>query len=167
MILNFMLTFPGKEKRQTFFREKIVKCIIELGTFTEEVLKINQDIHWISALILTLPETISKKHTIREDKNNRWKPGMWIDFFINARTKKMFRFAPRIKVVSVQKISIEHDLFFGKHLGPQVLVDNKKLSLDKLELLAKNDGFDNIEEFFQWFDKDFTGKIIHWTDLKY
>ena len=37
----------------------------------------------------------------------------------------------------------------------------------KLDLLAQNDGFETIEEFFAYFNEDFKGKMIHWTDLKY
>ena len=33
--------------------------------------------------------------------------------------------------------------------------------------LAVNDGFDGLKEFFQFFDRDFSGKIIHWTTQKY
>lgn len=35
--------------------------------------------------------------------------------------------------------------------------------------IVLNDGrsFPSVEAFFQFFDKDFNGKIIHWTDLKY
>lgn len=36
-----------------------------------------------------------------------------------------------------------------------------------VEVLAKNDGFSGVKEFFEWFSEDFKGKIIHWTDLKY
>ena len=30
-----------------------------------------------------------------------------------------------------------------------------------------NDGFDSIENFLRWFNKDFEGKIIHWTGFRY
>jgi hypothetical protein len=33
--------------------------------------------------------------------------------------------------------------------------------------LARNDGFDSVEDFFSFFPEDFKGKIIHWTDLRY
>jgi hypothetical protein len=33
--------------------------------------------------------------------------------------------------------------------------------------LMKNDGFESAEQFFNWFNGYFKGKIIHWTDLKY
>ncbi|AYO58211.1 hypothetical protein CO230_08790 [Chryseobacterium sp. 6424] len=116
-----------------------------------------------------------KIHTIRKDEKNRWKPGMMIDFFINNRTKNAFRFAPRVQVVSTQGIHIRHHTghvevfingeWFGEvfHHG---LDDIDSLTQD-LELLAKNDGFNCVEDFFAYFDEDFTGKIIHWTNFKY
>ncbi|MFI5142060.1 MAG: hypothetical protein ACHQII_06855, partial [Bacteroidia bacterium] len=36
-----------------------------------------------------------------------------------------------------------------------------------VEQLAYNDGFDNVEAFLNYFKDGFTGKLIHFTDLKY
>ena len=47
------------------------------------------------------------------------------------------------------------------------LDDEDGYGLDQMETLAIADGFDSIEDFFKYFTNDFTGKIIHWTDLKY
>lgn len=121
----------------------------------------------------------AKLHTIREDKHDRWKPGTMIDFFINARRKNMFRFAPRIPVVSVQKIQIAYENANPMDLDCVfVYVDGKLIYrrfsngqavgvFNKMSQLATNDGFWSIDDFFAWFNKDFKGKIIHWTDLKY
>jgi hypothetical protein len=118
-----------------------------------------------------------KLHTIREDKKDRWKSGTMIDFFINTRTKDMFRFAPRIPVVITQTIEIiyhneSRSLELSK-LAPKrfnhldVIVDNNVLEFEEVKLLAQNDGFDDIYDFFFYFNQDFTGKIIHWTDKRY
>lgn len=105
-----------------------------------------------------------KIHAIRRDSGNRWKPGNEIDFWINYRTKKQFRFAPRTLVMSVQEIKI----IYPKRGGYYVVIDGRAIYYkDELNILAKNDGFDSLEEFFAWFNGDFTGKIIHWTDFKY
>lgn len=114
----------------------------------------------------------NKLHTIREDKADRWKRGVVIDFFINARTKDMFRFAPRIPVVSIQKIQILWDdpclsIWKFNDRNVAVVIDGYRIHESNIGLLAKNDGFDSLDEFFEYFDKDFSGKIIHWTDLKY
>lgn len=123
---------------------------------------------------------IPKIHTIREDKNNRWKAGIKIDFFINCRQKNMFRFAPVLPVISTQEIRIKYTMSSSN--TPLVYVEvfgnndwkclgtynpkNKEYFGDLL-LLAQNDGFDTVEDFFLYFNKNFKGKIIHWTDLKY
>lgn len=110
----------------------------------------------------------SKLHTIREDKNNRWKAGNNIHFVINNRTKDRFQFAPVVKCVSVQYIEISHTSLSRKNFSkPFVKVDGKYLLYSEMKSLAINDGFPSVEAFFQFFDKDFNGKIIHWTDLKY
>ncbi|RTY93224.1 hypothetical protein EKM01_03755 [Flavobacterium sp. RSP46] len=117
-----------------------------------------------------------KIHTIREDKNDRWKPGTKIDFFINCRQKDMFRFTPVLPVVSVQGVEIIWVELFGikvvhvfieKEFFAKVKFDSEMIVKDDMLRLAKNDGFDTIEDFFAYFNKDFKGKLIHWTDLKY
>lgn len=119
-----------------------------------------------------------KLHTIRPDKSDRWKPGNKIHFAINNRTKNRFQFAPVIPCQRVQKINIKYfdcGAFLnevvevcvdGELLGRGILnggIDNNK----SLTQLALNDGFDSASEFFKYFNEDFTGKIIHWTEMKY
>lgn len=114
-----------------------------------------------------------KRHTIREDKNNRWGAGCDIHFVINNRTPNRFQFAPVIRCVSVQTITIEYfKVEGGDYFLPRVWVSgelffNEVIGFAKMKQLAINDGFDSVEDFFAYFNKDFTGKIIHWTDLKY
>lgn len=109
-----------------------------------------------------------KLHTIREDKANRWQTGMKIDFFINVRKKDMFRFAPVLPVVSVQEIIIFYDTDFAySYNQPAVYINGSHITGAILLALAQNDGFDTVEEFFAYFNKDFKGKIIHWTNFQY
>lgn len=104
-----------------------------------------------------------KLHTIREDKNNRWKAGMDIHFVINNRTKDRFQFAPVVKCVSVQEIEI-----FAFSIGiPVININGRMIDYEEMKQLAINDGFPSVEAFFDYFNTDFKGKIIHWTDLKY
>lgn len=103
-----------------------------------------------------------KIHTIRKDEKNRWKPGMMIDFFINNRSKKAFRFAPRVPVVLVQSIGIYH-----LEQSIEVCVDGTYLFPFEIDELAINDGFESVEEFFTYFNETYHGKIIHWTNFKY
>lgn len=166
MILSFKTKI---EDRPTYFVEKIWCGLIDSNIEAGEYKKYNEK--YITKDLVHEP----KLHTIRQDKKNRWKPGMMIDFFINARQKDMFRFAPQIPVVSTQDISI---IFWGTSV--QVFIDGewfgdaffdqfKNIECNNFDLdtLAKNDGFDSLEEFFNYFNEDFKGKIIHWTDLKY
>lgn len=115
---------------------------------------------------------IAKVHTIRRDKNNLWKKGRIIDFFINVRKKTMFRFAPVLPVVSTQNFQVvwydrTDTVWEFPHLKYAVRVDKRRLEPKEIETLAQNDGFDSVEDFLHYFNEDFKGKIIHWTDLKY
>jgi hypothetical protein len=127
--------------------------------------------------------TDTKLHTIRAGQ--RWKAGDTIHLCVNARSKNYFQFAPVMKVVSVQKIEIEYT---REDVFPTIFLDNigqrykhvyfYPFNRTSLDTLAKNDGFKDFEEFAAFFAplrykfarkgyKDFTGQIIHWTDLKY
>ena len=120
---------------------------------------------------LMASELNPKLHTIRDDSKNRWKAGTKIDFFINCRKADMTRFAPILPVVSIQDIMITRN----KHGKTMVFIDGKIFYMQdwsveqkyKMLHFAHNDGFDTTEEFFEYFNTDFNGKIIHWTNLKY
>ncbi|AQW92951.1 hypothetical protein [Elizabethkingia anophelis] len=111
-----------------------------------------------------------KLHTIRRDNYDRWKSGVLIDYFINARKKNMFRFAPRVPVVSKQRIFMTYLPQCG--LGFRVSINGRQLAEDEVEQLAFNDGFEAVEDFEDYFiaqmeNDEYSGKIIHWTNLKY
>lgn len=117
-----------------------------------------------------------KIHTIREDKHNRWKPGMKIQMAHGVRTKHYRCFddsrictgAQSIKInyyyngVTPEKmeIIIDGDLFYSQS-------EYGGYGSKNLDLLAKNDGFDATSYFFKWFIHDFEGWILHWTDFRY
>jgi hypothetical protein len=165
MILPFSTKINGKE---TFFVEKIHKGIRENYLLAP----VDPSIHYPTDYNFIAKDKLPAKiHTIREDKKNRWKAATKIDFFINARQKNMLRFAPVLPVVSVQKIEIKwyrnskEKRFWYK--DATICIDEVYLNCESCIKLAQNDGFDTIEDFFDYFNEDFTGKIIHWTDLKY
>ena len=83
------------------------------------------------------------------------------------RTKNRFQFAPVLECKAVQEIQIVYDLQEECDYARSVYVDGDELYEKEIEKLALNDGFDSIPHFFQWFNDDFKGKIIHWTELKY
>lgn len=167
MILSFATQI---NKKPTYFVEKIHKAL-RLPCFKDSVgfssTHVPKDFDFIMYPLLE-----PKLHTIREDKNNRWKAGVKIDFFINCRQKNMFRFAPVLPVVSVQRI------FMTYHSGDVIemtIGDRYIFSYSERLEIAQNDGFDNWQDFFDYFypiiekseDKSFSGKIIHWTEKRY
>jgi hypothetical protein len=118
-------------------------------------------------LILNTP----KLHTIRPDNKGLWKPGRKIHPVIFNRTINRFQFAPVLECKAVQKIQIiqcevltENKTY--KRVG-EIFIDNQIIEPCMYKTIAINDGFDGTKHFFQWFNEDFEGKIIHWTTLKY
>lgn len=101
-----------------------------------------------------------KIHTVRQDVNDRWREGMKIQFANGVRTRHYNCFKVG-ECISVQ------DIFIGS--DHSILIDNKFLDNDQKLLFAKNDGFDCIQDFWEWFDvlTPFEGKVIHWTNKKY
>ena len=162
MILGFSTHINGKE---TFFVEKI-QTALRLPYFKDSVGFSEQ--HVPPRMNFYVKSKCKPKlHTIRDDINNRWKVGNKIDFFINVRKKDMFPFAPKIPVISIQEIELKY--IFRDVIGStiSIKIDNRELDYSECVDLAMNDGFDTIKGFFDYFDKDFKGKIIHWTDLSY
>jgi len=105
----------------------------------------------------------TKIHTIREDSHNRWKLGMKIHFATGVRSSRYYNFMMG-RCLSTQAIRI---VYVDEPIIPQVYVDNSPLKNHEVWELARNDGFETLAEFFDWFNQDFSGKIIHWTDFKY
>lgn len=172
MILGFSTQLNGKP---THFVEKIWKGLKE---------NLSKELHaqheaQMTQEELTKPYQVdsesyakvkAKLHTIREDKKDRWKTGTNIDFYIDVRKKNMLRFAPVLPVVSTQQIIIKHDTVKTGvwSLDSTIYIDGKIVLDPAIYLkIAHYDGFDSIPDFFNYFNKDFKGKIIHWTDLKY
>ena len=111
-------------------------------------------------------KTGQKKHTIREDKHDRWKAGRVIHFATGVRTKLYEQFKEGF-CKSTQKIQILWDNISLNGEFVSILIDGRLIDLDEVETLAINDGFEDVSEFLNWFSEDFEGKIIHWTDLRY
>lgn len=184
-ILNFTSKIPGKEKK-TFFREKIVKGLLAIESVKDSTLPYCNDIHWVNAIMITSDQMAAKIHTFRKEPNY-WEAGTPIDFFMDWKTGNAKLFAPQIAVISTQKITLSWEqknpefkiigipvdqictvMIDNKFFGDAYLFGGKIIShTERLKILARNDGFDTLSEFFEWFHEDFSGKIIHWTDLKY
>lgn len=113
-----------------------------------------------------------KIHTMREDTHNRWHPGRDIQMATGVRTKNYNCFNNKDKCISTQKVQIIHERIFdtGDMVGRifnTILVDDRALSQSEKRLLALQDGFDSYEAFIAFFDRDWEGKLIHWTNFKY
>lgn len=112
----------------------------------------------------------TKIHTIREDKKNRWsnayivRPTMIkrIHMATGVRTKNYKCFKDTFFHLGSQHIAIRHEK--DKTI---VSIDNKIVPNSIVLLLSLNDGFKTMDDFFAWFNKDFSGKIIHWTPFRY
>lgn len=105
----------------------------------------------------------TKKHTIREDSKDRWKRGNKIHAATGVRSKNYNCFYEGW-CISTQKIEI-NNIFDDKDA---VYIDGIQLNESEIKLLAINDGFLNVNEFWEWFKGVyFKGKIIHWTYLEY
>ena len=178
--LSFKTQFPWGY--QTYFIPKIWRGLIDnMGMYSDYMSYVNTILNSGNDKIMEafFPvkdiNTISPKiHTIREDKHDLWKPGRKIHMAVFNRTKDRFQFAPVLECKSVQKIEIRYIPEMPgrgciKINGIFKSVFNSNFSDDKdfLNQLALNDGFNSIEDFFRFFNKDFTGKIIHFTDFRY
>lgn len=117
----------------------------------------------------------TKKHSIREDKSRRWQKGHIIHFATGVRTKNYEQFHEAI-CTGVQDIEIKYTDMRG---AVEIYIDGEQFGLwhrfmpeksvnpEKVLQLARNDGFESVKDFLSWFQRDFKGRIIHWTDLKY
>lgn len=167
MQLSFSLELNGKK---TFFVEKILSGLHGIPEFKGFNLsnKYSHDLDYLETCI-------SKIHTIRADYSHKWKKGMKIHFVINARTKNRFQFADIQTVKDIQEVWISPSnkqfMVWSKdfpNAGDTCITGYwKKLTEEQIEVLSKNDGFDSIEDFWNYFNEEFFGKIIHWTNLIY
>lgn len=188
MTLGFMQKWPksmGMKNEKTYFIEKIWSSLTwenDYYSFRDEF-KHKFNCFWDGAWTDDAESSFQPKlHTIRHDESERWKPGMNIHFVINSRTKDRFQFAPVIPVISVQEIEILKKTpktfvcgivvlmpreFGGEYIPFEVKVDGTMLNEYEIKTLAKNDGFESVEDFFKYFNKYFKGRLIHWTNLSY
>jgi hypothetical protein len=109
----------------------------------------------------------NKIHTIREDKHDRWKVGMAMHMATGVRTKKYNQFEVK-KCTGVESIDLDpksRKIFIdaiNNHTYCGIELKEKEIMF-----LVKNDGFNSVDDFWDWFREPFYGKIIHWTDFKY
>lgn len=150
MILPFKTKFPWGEP--TRFVDKIIKSVVPDNS-----------------------EEIAKLHTIRESL--RIQPGQLLHMATGNRTKQYYQFNKNypglLTCVSTQGIVIYHEereVLISKEGGRapgDKFWNFRELPGKELQQFIRNDGFDKEEDFWRFFDHDFTGQIIHWTTLRY
>ncbi len=167
MTLAFSIELNGKK---TMFVEKILSGLRDFENFEGFTLS---DIykHDLDYLETAIP----KIHTIRSDRAKRWKKGNSIHFVINNRTKNRFQFVSQtFPVISTQMIWIRpsnKSILVEKHINTDQSWNDTfywhELSEEEKVLLMVNDGFDDDLSFWEYFNREFAGVIICWTDYKY
>ena len=125
-----------------------------------------------------------KIHTLREDKNDRWKQGRLIQFSTGVRTKKYKQHYEKV-CTGIQNVHIT--LPFTKIIpfaaDMNIYINGELLNPLENHSFILNDGFTNELDFMRWFFYEkkknrgkitwkqktdtWRGKIIHWTQLRY
>jgi hypothetical protein len=175
MTLPYSQQFPwGKP---TLFLEKICTGLIkELNQGYNPIsYTLNPTVKELEAIV---DQNLNPKlHSIREDAAERWPPKTnRIHHVYDNRTPKRKCFA-ETPCLSTQRLIImykgevveeqQYQYVDTSMIKPRVFIDGRIMETEQIDLLARNDGFDSTEDFFKWFSTDFTGKIIHWTKLRY
>jgi hypothetical protein len=108
----------------------------------------------------------SKTHSIREDLEDRWHPGVPVDAFVDPRQKTMRRLIPRTPCVKTERIVISQ-----RRYGVEVIIGGVKLDDSEKEAFAFRDGFRKqkghyFEEMMAYWKGQlpFKGKLIHWRN---
>jgi hypothetical protein len=165
MILPFSTQF--KDGTPTHFISKIWHSLLGFDNYEELYWSMYSVISKVDSLDSDLfaENVVPKPHTIREDIHDRWHEGSLIHPVVFNRSKNQFQFAPTLVCKSTQKIEI---IRTSDYLNETIVkIDGRKLLEKEIQQLAWNDGFSNLIGFWLWFQDGFTGKIIHWTNLKY
>lgn len=103
-----------------------------------------------------------KQHTIRADKNNRWKVGNSIQFWngnprnVHAKNKPhQFGTGVCSRIEPIAIYPNENKI---------ILVLEEITNTECLNAIAINDGFESWVEMKTFFKEDFVGKMIFWKD---
>ena len=102
----------------------------------------------------------TKIHTFRLDPHDRWRAGRIIQGATGVRTKHYKEFfndvCRSVQPVKIQWVKGGPVMCVVEKAGQTVVY--RYFNDEKIELAAKNDGFPDVESFFNWFDKDFQVK---------
>ncbi len=149
---------PGIQPFKNHQAIKIVKGYKR--PITKEIANFIQSEHWNEYVYKVCRPIIHKTIEVSEV--------IPIDVTFVVSSNPPFDFTPKLPIISTQKISIEP--FTGspsRFIYRHVIVNNIQLSEEEIEEYAINDGFDNVEEFWQYHIEPFKGRILHLTDKLY
>ena len=121
-----------------------------------------------------------KLHTMREDIHKRWKAGRTIQFCTGVRTKQFKQHLEK-PCTSIQEVEmkLEKGADLYSLFSVNIFIDGKLHNPLLNQEFARNDGFKDERDFMKWFFFEkrkgkwkqvrtkWTGRLIHWTDLKY
>ena len=179
MILSFIQTWDGVNPNN--FPEKINYSILAEHLASDEITDRNNELFRGCQDFtgkVSSHEMNSKKHTIRfvtPKQFDQWKK--WeqenknIQFIINKRTKNQFQFAEApLKFVQEVNFSLVHKVEI-------ISIDRKSLTVFEAVKFIKNDGFNGLVSFQDYFTKELIerkvieGKtkiaLIAWAGEKY
>lgn len=115
--------------------------------------------------------TGKKKHTMRDDRPKRWRTGMKIHHHVGRyKRHRMFHEGVCTGVQMVVLVLTKKGFF--------VSIDRVRMKVAQIDSLARNDGFETVEDMINWFfpiskktktrtRTMWAGRLIHWTPLKY
>lgn len=113
---------------------------------------------------------VGKIHTMREDPTLRWQQGNIINFATGVRTSNYKEFATGTCTAietAIMTIDSQTNEF-------KVRVGYNELSAAELKIMASFDGFDQVEDFIDWFTPivkkkggEYRPRIIHWTNFRW
>ncbi len=165
MNMPFMKQFPWGEP--TYFVEQLWNMLQQYGLvdIEESDLWFGDNSELNKYYDRSIKPNLVKLHTIRPH-SDRIKEGMKIYPYIWAGRpyhSKTFVFMPAIEIISKQRFDI---VKFKSILWPHI--DGNFLTDEETLILAKNDGFKSIDQFFRYFNKPVENyEIKHFTNLKY
>jgi len=107
----------------------------------------------------------SKIHTIRRNPKREPKVGEVLHMYCGLRTKNCFPITKQHSIVKIESIEITK---FG------VKLDGFHIEKTELPEFVRNDGFETIEDFYNFFGAEkiingtpWRGILIHWTEKTY
>lgn len=112
----------------------------------------------------------TKVHTIRDDKKHRWTSGMTMHMYTGGRFSKEYHQFAEKQCLSIQRVFMTYTHILEISVG-----DRELFGHHEREKFAIADGFESLKAFEDyWYPiimqhplQQFTGRVLHWTGLRY